>query len=148
MKVVLLKKVPGLGEKGEIKEVSDGYVRNFLLPKKLAKIASSDALDQLQQEKEQQAKAAELDLLKTQKTAEKLESLELEIKVKVNETGKLFGAVNKALILEKIKAKGIKNLTESQIILTEPIKEVSEREVLINLPHGLEAKVMVRVIAE
>ena len=51
MKVVLLKKVSGLGEKDEIKEVSDGYVRNFLLPKKLAKIASSDALDQLQQEK-------------------------------------------------------------------------------------------------
>lgn len=148
MKIVLLKKVPGLGEKGEIKEVSDGYVRNFLLPKKLAKIASPDALDQLRQEKEQQAKAAELDLLKTQKTAEKLESLELEIRVKVNETGKLFGAVNKALILEKIKAKGIKNLTESQIVLVEPIKEVGEREVLINLPHGLEARVMVRVVAE
>ena len=148
MKVVLLKKVPGLGEKGEIKEVSGGYVRNFLLPKKLAKIASSDVLDQLQQEREQQIKAAELDLFKTQKTAEKLESLELEIKVKANETGKLFGAVNKALILEKIKAKGIKNLIESQIILTEPIKEIGEREILINLPHGLEARVMVRIVSE
>jgi large subunit ribosomal protein L9 len=148
MKVILLKNVPNLGARGEIKVVSDGYARNFLLPKKLAKITTTEVLAELQKEKEKQAKAAELDLLNIQKIAEKLESLELEIKVKANETGKLFGAVNRVAILEKLKAKGIKELTESQIVLAEPIKEIGEHEILIDLPHGLEAKVMVRISAE
>jgi large subunit ribosomal protein L9 len=148
MKVILLKNVPNLGARGEIKVVSDGYARNFLLPKKLAKITTTEVLAELQKEKEKQAKAAELDLLNIQKIAEKLESLELEIKVKANETGKLFGAVNRVAVLEKLKAKGIKELTESQIVLAEPIKEIGEHEILIDLPHGLEAKVMVRISAE
>lgn len=146
MKIILLKKVPNLGEKGEIRVVSDGYARNFLFPKNLAKIATEKNIEQLEKETELQIQKAESDLVRTQKLAERLENLELEIKAKVNNDGKLFGAVAKTTVLEKLKAKGIKELKESQIKFHQPIKELGEYEILINLPHGLEARLKIIVM--
>lgn len=148
MKIILLKKVPNLGEKGEIKVVSDGYARNFLFPQKLAKIVTEKVVEQLEKEKEAQAKKAELDLIKAQRLAEKLESLELEINIKANAEGKLFGGVTKAMILEKLKAKGIKEIDDLQIKYQKPIKEVGEHEITINLTHGLEARLILKVSQE
>ena len=148
MKVILLKKVPNLGEKGEIKNVADGYARNFLLPEKLVATLTDEAIYQVEKEKKEKNQSAEMDLAKTQKLAEKLESLELEISAKANSEGKLFGSIGKNIILEKLKAKGIRNLTSLRIEFAEPIKGLGEHEAAVNLPHGLEARLRIVVMEE
>jgi len=108
MKVILLKDVEKLGKKGEIKEVSNGYARNFLIPEELAIIANKDEMARLEEQQEIETQKAEEELVEHQKTATQLDGLELEIPVKVSEESKLFGAVTSIQIMEKLKEQGIK----------------------------------------
>lgn len=147
MKVILLEDVEKLGKKGEVKEVADGYARNFLIPNKLAVLANKVGLARLEEEQKIEAQKAEEELVRYQEMATKIDGLELEILVKIGEEGKLFGAITSSKIVEKLKEKGFE-ITKEQIKLEEPIKEIGEHEVIINLPHNLETKIKVIIIEE
>ena len=147
MKVILLKDIEKLGKKGEIKEVTNGYARNFLLAKNLVMLASAPEMAKLEEQKEIEARQAEEELIRYQEIAEQIEGLELEIPAKVVEDGQLFGAVTDAAIAEKLKEMGY-DVSKEQIKLENPIKETGEREINIELPHNLEVKIKVIVLAE
>lgn len=147
MKVILLQDVEDLGKKYEVKEVKDGYARNFLLPKKMAKPATKQALKWLEDQKEIIEKEAEEDLKKAQELASKLDGLEISMDVKVGEEGQLFESINFQKITDKLKEMGFE-VKKSQIKLQEPIKELGEFPVKINLDHNLEAEIKVIISAE
>ena len=141
MKVILLKDVEKLGQKGEIKKVADGYARNFLIPNKLAILATKPELVKLEEEKRKEAEKAEVELKTYQEIASQIDGLELEIPVKISEEGKLFGAVATSQIVEQIKEQGFE-------IKKEQIKELGEYEAVIEFPHNLETKMKVLVVEE
>lgn len=147
MKVILLKDIEKLGRKGEVKKVADGYGRNYLIPNKLAVLATESELTKLEEEKKTEAVRAEEELKTYQEIASQIDGLEIEIPVKVSEEGKLFGAVTDNQIAEKIKEQGF-NIGKEQVKLAEPIKELGEYEAIIEFPHNLETKVKLIVIEE
>ena len=147
MKVILLKDVEKLGEKGKIKEVADGYARNFLIPNKLAVLATKSELAKLEKEKKIDIEKAEEELKVYQEIASQIDGLEIEIPVKVVEEGKLFGAVTASQIIEKLKENNFE-IKKEQIKLEEPIKELGEYEVIVEFPHNLETKIKVIVAEE
>jgi len=139
--------VESLGKKYEIKEVKNGYARNFLLPNKLAKAATKQALKWLEDQKEVIEKEAEEDLKKTQELASQIDGLEVIIQVKKGDEGQLFESINSQKISEKIKEMGF-DVRKSQITLESPIKETGEFNVKINLNHNLETEIKVIIIGE
>lgn len=147
MKVILLKDVEKLGQKGEVKKVADGYGRNYLIPNKLAILATKSELAKLEEEKKVETEKAEEELKVYQEIASQIDGLELEIPVKIAEEGKLFGAVTANQIAEKIKEQGFE-IKKEQIKLEGPIKELGEYETTIEFPHNLEVKIKVIVVEE
>jgi large subunit ribosomal protein L9 len=149
MKVILLKDVQDLGKKYDVKDVSDGYARNFLFPKKLAMLATKGELKKLEEKREKERIEAEKDLAKNQEIIGRLEGLELEVEAKVGKEGGLYASISETQITKALKTKGF-NLKNSQIKIStgEPIKELGEREIIIEFAHGLEAKVKIIVVEE
>ncbi len=147
MKVILMKDVPNIGKKDEVKEVADGYARNFLIPKKLAKIATSEELMRLEEKIKQKAQLAEADLQATEQMVAMLDGQEIEIKAKADKNGKLYGAINEAKIIKALKERGFK-IAKKQIRLEQPIKELGDYDITIEFPHNLEANIKLAVIEE
>jgi len=147
MKVILLKDVENLGKKYEIKEVARGYAKNFLIPKKLAILATKENLKWIEQKKEMQAKKAEEELKKIQAVVSKIDGIELTIPVKVDKEGKMFGSVTATKIAQFLRKEGFE-IKRSQIKLESPIKELGEFPVKISFPHGLEAEIRIIVLEE
>ena len=145
MKVIFLKDVEKVGKKFEVKEVKDGYARNFLLPNGLAKPATKEVLEWLEVQKEIQEKKAEQDLKKAQELASTLDGLELTISVKVGESDQLFESITAQKICEKLKEMGF-DVKKGQVELQEPIKEIGEFPVKIKLEHNLEVEIRVEII--
>ncbi len=138
MKVVLLKDVPNLGKKGDIKEVKDGYGRNFLIRNKLADILTPQTARRLEIEKEREAKIAIALKNQTLALKEKIEKLKLVFKTKTGESGRVFGSITPIKILTELKKIGIK-LGKDQV-LSKPIKNLGESKIKIKLPQGIEAE--------
>lgn len=143
MKVILLQDIKGLGKKGDLKEVAEGYARNFLFVKKLAEIATNGGVKKVEVIKKKQAEKDQLDLEKTQELASQLEGKAITINAKEKD-GKLFGSVQVKDLLKELKKENI-TVPEKSIILSSPIKEIGEYEVRIELDHGIETSVMVLV---
>lgn len=146
MRVILLKDIENLGKKFEIKEVKDGYARNFLIPKGLATPATKKSLKWLEVQKEIEEKKAEQELKKFQDLASAIDGQEITIFVKVGQEGQLFESVTAQKIAEKLKEIGFE-VKKNQIDLKKPIKELGEFLVKIRLEHNLEAEIKV-IIAE
>lgn len=133
MKVILLQNIKGVGQIGDVKDVSDGYGRNYLLPRKLAHPATPDAMKHAEElrsrreviMKEQEGKAREV--------ADKLKDVTLELSEKTNEKGKLFASVGKKEIVHKLKEKTGVHLEDDMIQLDEHIKTVGEHTVQLEL---------------
>ncbi len=147
MRVILLQDIEKLGKKHEVKEVSNGHARNFLIPKGLAKPATREALVWLETQKEIEAKKAEEDLKKIQELASAIDDQEIIIPVKVGEQDQLFESVTSQKISEKLKEAGF-DLKKSQIELPESIKELGEFPVKIKLDHNLEAEIRLIITKE
>ena len=143
MQVILLRNVEKLGEAGDIIDVNIGYARNFLFPKELAKVATPEVIKEVKAQKEKQAKIAEADLVKTEQLAQNIDGQEVEIFAKASDEGTLFGSITSSKIVSVLKEKGFE-VSKDQI-LVEHIKEVGEHEVILNLPHGLEARITIIV---
>lgn len=144
MKVILLKDVPKLGRKYEVKEATPGHVRNLLLPKGLVKEATPEALEWLELQKEMQRTRDEEALKKAQERASMLDDLEVVILMKVGEEGQLFESVTPQKVAERLKEMDIE-VKKSQIQIDAPIKETGEFEVKVKLDHNLEAQLRVIV---
>ena len=129
MKIIFLQDVKGQGKKGEMKEVSEGYARNFLLPRKLAIAATADNLNTLKQR--EKAKAAQLaaDKAKAEENARQLESVVVKIKARAGGAGKLFGAVTSKEIADALREQFGIEVDSKKIVQSEPIKSFGSFEV-------------------
>ena len=146
MKVILLNDVKNVGKKGEVKEVSDGYARNFLIRQGLAVAATSSSVDVLKGQKAEEAKhQAELKE-EAIKTKELIEKTELTFKVNAKE-GRVFNSVSTKKIEEALKAKGIK-IDKRKIKDTEPVSSLGYTNIRIELYKDVEAVIKVHLIEE
>ena len=143
MKVVLLQRVPGIGDVDDVKEVADGYARNFLFPRHLAVQASVDAITKVKAHKNKLAKEAEKDLKEQQSLADRLGGLVIELKEKVSDKGLLYAAVGPQRLVDELKKRGF-IINKSQISM-KPIKSEGEFVASIRLRHGLEANINIIV---
>ncbi len=146
MKVILLKDVKGQGKKDEIINVSDGYARNFLLKNGLAKEATSSNVNSVNIAKQAQEHRKAVEKAEALKLAEQLSKMNVVVKVKVGETGKLFGALNTQAIADALAAQGVE-VDKKKIVLADPIKSVGAYEVVIKPYAEVSAKVKVTVQA-
>jgi large subunit ribosomal protein L9 len=142
MKVVLLKDVENVGKKYDLKEVKNGYARNFLIQKGLAKAATEEVVIWLETQKEIAAKKSEEDLKNIQEKASGMDGQEVVVPVKVGDENQLFESVNTQKIAEKLKELGFE-VKKNQIMLEKPIKELGEYPVKIKFEHNLEAEITV-----
>ena len=147
MKVILLQDVEKVGKKFDVKEVADGYARNFLLARNLAKQATPEALEWLEMQKELLSQKSEEELKRTQELASGLDDLEVPLQVKVGEEGQLFESINAQKISERLREMRY-DVKKSQIKLKEPLKETGEFPVKIALDHNLEAEIRVIITEE
>ncbi len=147
MRIILLQNVKNLGEKYEVKEVKDGFARNFLIPKGLAKPATKQNLEWLENQKETEIKKAEEELKKTQERAEAIDGHEIIIPVKVGEDNQLFESITSQKISEKLKELGFE-VKKDQIIMEEPIKELGEFPIKISFRHNLEIEIRLIISPE
>ena len=147
MKVVLLENIENIGKQYEIKEVADGYARNFLIPKGLVKIATDEVLQWAGDMQSLVAQKAAKELETVGDTASKMEGLEVEIKVKVGDQDQLFEKINPQKVAAKLKEMGY-NIKKSQIELAEDIEEVGEFDAKIKFAHNLEVEIKVIVFPE
>jgi len=148
MRIILLKDVDKVGKKYEIKEVKNGYARNFLIPNGLAKPATKEAVVWLETQKEIEEKKSEKELKKTQEVASTFDGQEIIIPVKIGkERDQLFESITAQKISEKLKELGLE-IKKNQIELPEPIKELGEYPVKIKFEHNLEAEIKIIVVAE
>lgn len=148
MKVILQQDVKGQGKKGQLVDVSDGYARNFLLPKKLAVIATAENLNTMkQQEKARKAQQA-AEKAEAEALSKKLESLTVKVAAKAGEGGRLFGAVTAKEISEQLKAQHDMELDSKKLVLAEPIKTFGSFEVKAKLGFEITGTVYVLVCEE
>ena len=147
MKVILLKHIEGVGNEFDIKDVSDGYARNFLFPQNLAKKAGEEEIAMAKEIQAKKGEKAKEDLEKTGKLAASLEGYELELEVKVGDKGQLFEKITAPKIAEALKKQGY-TINKESILLQEPIKEVGEYDITLKFDHGLETQIKVIIQAE
>ena len=144
MKVILTQDVKGKGKKGQMIEVSDGYARNFMLPKKLAIEATPDAIntmkmnDKATQERIAREKAEALEISK------KLRAMTLVVKAKGGGAGRLFGAVTNQEIAAALEKQGVK-LDKRKIVIADPIKNVGTYTVTCKLGYEINAPLTVKI---
>jgi len=145
-KVILLQDVEKLGKKNDVKNVNDGYARNFLFPKKLAKLCTKKELEILKKQKEIDAEQAKQELEKIQELVSKIDGQEIEIFTKIDENGNLYGSINESIISEELKKRNF-DINKKQIKIPQPIKAIGEYPVIILFDHKLEAEIKV-IISE
>jgi len=147
MEVILREHVENLGRRGEVVKVADGYARNYLLPRKLALLATDGNKKQIERERAKfEAREAE-EKKGAEAIAERLASVELEIARKVGETEALYGSVTSADIADALAAKGFE-IDRRKLLLREPIKKVGEFEVPIRLHRDVTLPLKVKVVPE
>ncbi|HEY6042815.1 MAG TPA: 50S ribosomal protein L9 [Anaerolineae bacterium] len=148
MQILLTHDVPGVGKAGDVKKVSDGYARNFLFPKKLAVLATSDSLTQSEHIKKAQDKRHAETLAEAQALAAELESVALLFRVKAGEGDRLFGSITPGDIAERLQSEHRVVVDKRKIELDAPIKTLGEHRVAVKLHPEVAAHVSVRVEKE
>jgi large subunit ribosomal protein L9 len=146
MKLILYKDVPGLGEEDSLVDVSEGYARNYLLPKKLAGPATPAALASLEKRRAEKEKKTAEKKAEVEAMARQLSSLEISIPADAGEGGKLFGSVTTQDIAVAIQSLAQVDVDKKRIELSEPIKIVGEYDVPVRLFADITARLKVKVI--
>jgi large subunit ribosomal protein L9 len=147
MKVIFLKDVPK-GKRGEIKEVADGYARNFLFPKGLALPATPAAMKAVKLLSEEKAEHQARQLEEQSKMAQELEGKELHFKVKAGAKGRLHGAITTANIAKELSQLTGFEIEKKKVELEEPLRHPGSYEVAVNLGTGSQAKIKVTIEEE
>ena len=148
MKVILKADIKGVEKKDEVINASDGYARNFLLPKNLAVEANAENMSKLKAKNESKAYQKEQEKEAAEKIADKLSKILLKIKVKAGENGKIFGGVSAKEIAENLEKEYKIKVDKKKIDLNETIKTLGVKTVEIKLFEGVIGKLKVDVISE
>ena len=145
MKVVLLEDVKSLGKKGEIVEVSEGYARNFIIPKKKGVEANNENLNTLKLQKANEEKIAKEKLEAARELAAKLNNASISLSIKSGKDGRAFGSVSSKEIEEAIKAQLGLEIDKKKLVIAEPIKTFGNHEVKVKLHKDVTAGLNVKV---
>lgn len=148
MKVILLQDIKGVGKKDDVINANDGYVRNYLFPKKLAEEATKGNLAKLKSKQDSVQRKKDIEKEDAKKVAKQLENIILEIKVKAGENGKIFGGVTSKEITEELNKKYKIDVDKKKVNIKESIKNLGTVTVEIKLYEGIIGKLKVKVIAE
>lgn len=146
MKVVLNQDVKGVGKKLQVVEVSEGYARNFLLPKKLAVIADNKNINEAQGKISAQKYKKQTELQQANENKKIIENGFIEFKHKVGEGSKLYGSVTEKDIADKIKEKFNIEISKKKITISDPIKNLGTYTVNVKLYEGVIAKLKITVV--
>ena len=146
MKIVFNEDVRGQGQKGDIKDVSDGYARNYLLPRKLASEATPDALNAIKLKEKAKAAQAAKEKAQALEYAKKLEAVQVTIRAKAGNGGKLFGAVTSEAISKALKEQFDMDIEKNKIVQAEPIKSYGAFTVKAKLGYEVSGNISVLVV--
>ncbi|HZK24515.1 MAG TPA: 50S ribosomal protein L9 [Oscillospiraceae bacterium] len=146
MKVILAQDVKALGKKGDVKEVAEGYARNYLFPRGLAVEATGGQLKELQQQQQRTAEKQAKVLAEAERKAAKISGMQIEISMRVGENGRLFGSVTSGDLAVALQKKGVK-VDKRKIELSEPIKNLGSYPLRIKLHSEVDASLTVKVVA-
>ena len=133
MKVILLKDVKGTGKKGEMKEVSDGYARNFLLPKKMAIVADNTAVKELNEKNKAAENKAQKEYEAAVELGKKMEEMNIVMYSKAGDGGRLFGSITSKDIAEQLKKQHDIVVDKRKVLLNEPIRVLGSTNVEIKI---------------
>ena len=147
MKVILTEEIRGLGTRGDVVAVKDGYARNYLIPKNLAREATSGNLKSVEQERKKWAALSEQEKTAAQKAAKAVEGVKITIEKRVGDNGQLFGSVTSNEIADALEAKGVE-VDKRRIELAHPIKSLGVHEVDVRLHREVSAHIKVEVVAQ
>ncbi|WP_434632503.1 50S ribosomal protein L9 [Thermoanaerobacterium thermosaccharolyticum] len=147
MKVILQKDVKGIGKAGDIVNVSDGYGRNYLLPRGLAMDATKSNINILNEKKKALEKKRQKEVEAAQEIAKKLSQETIKLKVKTGENGKLFGSITSKDIQDELNKRGY-DIDKKKINLADAIKTTGTFNVDVKLYPGIQAKIKVEVVGE
>ena len=146
MKVIFNVDVKGQGKKGEMKEVSDGYARNYLLPRKLASEATADNINTMKLKEKAKAALIAKEKAEAEENAKRLSAITVTIRAKAGGAGKLFGSVTSQEISDALRAQHGINIEKNKIVQAEPIKTFGSYTVKAKLGYEISANVSVLVI--
>ena len=146
MKVILLQDVKGKGKKGQMLDLSDGYARNFLLPRKLAMEATPDAINTMRMNDKAAAEKAAKERAEAMEISKRLRALILTVTAKGGGAGKLFGSVTSQEIADALKAQSGIAIDKRKIVLSDPIKNVGTYTVQCKLGYEITAPLTVKIV--
>jgi large subunit ribosomal protein L9 len=147
MKVIFVKNINGIGKIGDIKEVKDGFARNFLLPQKIVRQATDETIEEIAADNERKVKNKVKAVKKYHELAKKINNLKLIIQVKADDKKKLFGSVNGLAISEELKKRHY-DIEPKFIKLEEPIKSLGYYDIDLDFGAGVTAKLGLTVTRE
>ena len=146
MKVIFNVDVRGQGKKGDMKEVSDGYARNYLIPRKLAVEATADNLNAIKLKEKAKAAQAAKEKAQAEEYAKKLEAVQVTVRAKAGGSGKLFGAVTSETISKALKEQFDMDIEKNKIVQSEPIKSSGSYTVKAKLGYEVSGNINVLVV--
>ena len=147
MKVILLKDVKGTGKKDQILEVSDGFARNFLLPRKVAIEATSEAVNSIERAKGAAKHREDVKQSEAEALSRELKGKVVVVKVRAGEGGKLYGSITSQEIADAIKAQLGVEIDKRKVEPTEPIKSLGQTTVNLKLYDGVSARIIANIVA-
>ena len=147
MKVILTEEIRGLGTRGDMVTVKDGYARNYLIPKNLAQEATKSNLNAIEHQRRKWALLAQEEKNAAQKQADRVKGVKIQIEKRVGEHGHLFGSVTANEIADALAAKGIE-VDKRRIELGSPIKNIGLHDVEVRLHRDVTAQIQVEVVAQ
>ncbi len=145
MKVILLQDVKGKGKKGQMLEVSDGYARNYMLPRKIAVEATADAVNTMRMNDKAAAEKAAKERAEALEVSKKLRDMTLVVTAKGGGAGRLFGSITNQEIADALKAKSGIALDKRKIVISDPIKSVGTYTVQCKLGYEIVAPLTVKI---
>ena len=148
MKVILTQDIKSVGKKGQIIDASDGYARNYLIPKKLAVVADSANLNELKTKQDANKYRRDMSKASAEELAQKMKGFELVFKIKAGENGKTFGSITAKDIAESLNKKYFVEVDKKKIGLNDAIKTLGSYVIDIKLFEGITGKLKVDVVAE
>ena len=147
MKIILQQDVKHLGYKDDVVEVKNGYGRNFLIPKGMAKIATSSNMKMLQEDLKQRAFKQEKIKKDADAMAAKMDGLNIDLKVKAGATGKIFGSITTLQVANELKDQGYE-VDRRNIVFESDIKNIGEHKAVINLHREVSVDITINVVSE
>lgn len=148
MKIILTSDIKSIGKKGQVLEVSDGYARNYLIPKKLGIIADATNMNELKTRQDSNKYKKDISLANATTLAEKMKDFKLEFKIKVGENGKIFGSVTAKDIADELNRKYFVEVDKKKINLSEAIKTIGLYDIDVKLHEGIIGKIKVNVLSD